>query len=55
MVEPSFRTLLVAAVGGAPLTEPGLGAARDAAITLPAIAARAQEENGAAFLAHAEP
>jgi hypothetical protein len=55
MIESAFRTLLVTAVGAAPLTEPGLGAACDAAIPLPAIAARAEEEDGAAFSAHAEP
>jgi len=55
MIEPAFGTLLMAAVGATPLTKPGLRAACDAAIPLPAIAARAQEEDGAAFPAHAEP
>ena len=55
MVELSFRTLLMAAVGGAPLTKPRLGAACDAAIPLSAIAARAEEKAGATFFAHAEP
>src|SRR5262249_43552436 len=55
MVEPSFRTLLVAAIGAAPLTKPGLRAARDAAIPLPAVATRAEEEDGAALPAHADP
>ena len=55
MVELSFRTLLMAAVGGAPLTKPRLGAACDAAIPMSAIAARAEEKAGATFFAHAEP
>ena len=54
MIESAFRALLVAAVGATPLTKPGLRAARGAAIPLPAIAARAQQEQRAAFPAHAE-
>jgi hypothetical protein len=55
MIEPAFGTLLVAAVGAVPLAKPGLRAACDTAIPLSAIAARAQEEDSAAFSAHAEP
>jgi len=55
VIEPAFRTLLVAAVGAASLTEPGLGAAFDAAVALATVATRAQEEDRAAFPAHAKP
>ena len=37
MIEPSFRTSLVAAVGATPLMPPGFGAASEAAIALSAI------------------
>jgi len=41
MIEPSFRTLLVSAIGTTPLMEPGLLAAGKAAIALPAVTVRA--------------
>ena len=40
MIEPTFRTPLVTAVGGAASPEPGFGAARQAAIALSLIAVR---------------
>jgi hypothetical protein len=55
MIEPAFRTLLIAAVGRAVLPAPGLAAARRAAITLSAIAMRANPEQRLASLAAANP
>ena len=55
VIEPPFRTLLVAAVGAAPLTKSGLLAAGDAAIALSAITAGAEEERGAAVGVQAKP
>jgi hypothetical protein len=55
MIEPPLGTLLVAAVGLAPLLEPGALAADEAAIALSAITARTQEEHGAAFATPANP
>ena len=55
MVEPSFRALLVPAIGAPPLLQPCLLAAGDAAIALPAIAMRAEEEDGATVAAEANP
>ena len=51
MVEPPARTLLVPFIGIPPLLTPGLIAALDAAITVPAIAVRADEEDSVALLA----
>jgi hypothetical protein len=55
MVEPSFRTLLVPAIGAAQLLEPGLIAASEAAVALSAITARTEKEDRAAFTAKAKP
>ena len=55
MIEPSFGALLVAAIGRAMLTEAGLPAAEDAAITLPVVTVRAQEEHRAAFAGMTKP
>ena len=55
MIEPALRTLLVAAVGGAVLPEPGFGATSRAAIALPAITVRADPEHHLAFRAAANP
>ena len=53
MIEPAFGTLLVTAVGGAALPEPGFVAAGRAAVALAAIAVRADPEQRLAFLAAA--
>jgi hypothetical protein len=45
MIEPSFGTLLIATIGRAMLTEPGLPAAGQTAIALPAVTVRAQEKH----------
>jgi hypothetical protein len=55
MIEPAFRALLVAAIGGAPLMAPGLLAAGEAAIALSPIAIRTEKEHGAACAAQAKP
>jgi hypothetical protein len=55
VIEPSFGTLLIAAVGAAPLTAPSLLPAGDAAVALSAIAAGAEEEDCMAFGAEAKP
>lgn len=55
MIAPAFRTLLVAAIGGAPLAQSGPVAASAAAITLPAITVGAQKKPGAALHGLAEP
>jgi hypothetical protein len=46
---------LVSAIGTAPLTESGLIAAGDAAVALSAVTVRTEKENGAAFIAQANP
>ena len=51
MVEPPARTLLVPFIGIPPLLTPGLIAALDAAITVPAITVLADEEDSVAPLA----
>ena len=51
VIEPSFRTLLVAAIGATPLTEPSLVAAGQAAITVPAITVGTEKKDRAAFAA----
>ena len=53
MIESAFQALLVPAVGATPLPEPGGGTARGAAIAVPAVAVRTDEEHGAAVAAHA--
>ena len=55
MIEASFQTPLVPAIGTAPLPQPGLIAAGQAAIALPAITVGTEEENGAASTAQANP
>lgn len=45
VIEPPFRTPLMAAVGAAPLPAPGLSPARFAAIALPAVAVPADPED----------
>jgi hypothetical protein len=55
MVEAPFQTLLVAAVGAAPLLASGLGAAGGAAITLSAVTVPTDPEHGVALAAVANP
>jgi hypothetical protein len=55
MIEPSFRAVLVPAVGRATLTESGLVAASEAAIALSAVTARTEIEHRSAFAAKANP
>ena len=55
MVQPAFRTALVAAVGNTALLTPGVGTADRAAIPLPAIAVRTNPEQRLASLAAANP
>jgi hypothetical protein len=55
MVEPPFGTLLVAAVGGASLPEPGLLATGETAIALPAVTVGTEKEQRAAFAVQTDP
>ncbi len=55
MIEPSFRTLLVPAVGGPSLTLAGLRAAGEAAIALSAVTVRAEEKYGVTLAAQTNP
>jgi hypothetical protein len=55
VIKPAFRALLMAAVGGAPLPEPGGVAAWRTTITLAAVAVGADEEQGVAIAAYANP
>jgi hypothetical protein len=55
VIEPSFQTPLVTTVGAAPLAKSGSLAARQAAVSLSAITAGAEEESRAAFRVHAKP
>jgi hypothetical protein len=55
MIEPSFGTLLVPAIGAAALTDPCLLAAGQTAIALPAITGRTEEKQRAAFAAQTKP
>jgi hypothetical protein len=55
MIEPAFRTLLVATVRSAPLPQPGLGAASQAAIALSAVAVRTDPEQNVASTAQTKP
>ena len=55
MIESSFRTLLVSAIGATTLREPGLLAASEAAITLPAITAGTKKKDGVTLVAKANP
>ena len=54
MIEASFQAPLVSAIGTAP-PPPGLIAAGQAAIALPAVTMGTEKENGAAFTAQANP
>jgi hypothetical protein len=54
VIEPSFRTLLVTTIGRASLMEPGLLAALDAAIALPAVTVRTEEKHGTTLGGKAE-
>jgi len=55
MILPSFRTVLVTAVGTAALMEPGLITAGETAIALSAVAVRTEIEHRMAFAARANP
>jgi hypothetical protein len=55
MVQPSFPAILVAAVGAAPLLEPGCGPASGAAIALSAVTVRTDPEHRLASAAAANP
>jgi hypothetical protein len=55
MIEASFRALLMAAIGGAPLAQTCLLPAWVAAIALSSVAFGAEEEQGAAFRSEAKP
>ena len=55
MIELPFGALLVAAIGPPPLLAAGLLAALVAAVAVPAIAMRADEENRVAALTKANP
>lgn len=55
MIEPPFRTLLMSPIGAAPLPDPGLMAAREAAVALAAITAGTEKKERAAFATQAKP
>ena len=55
MVEPSFRTLLMSAIGSAPLPLPRLITASEAAVALSAIAMRTEKEHCEAVVEQANP
>lgn len=55
MIQPSVRALLMPAVGAAPLAEPGLHAAGQAAIALSTITVLADPEHRMASAAAANP
>ena len=55
VIEPSFGALLVAPVGAAPLTAPAVGAARKAAVAMPPVTMRANEEHFPAVCAETNP
>jgi hypothetical protein len=55
VIEPSFGTLLVPAIGAPPLLDSGSLAASQAAVALPAITARAEKEHCPAFISEANP
>jgi len=55
MIESAFGALLVAAVGATSLVQPRVPATNETAIALAAVAARTQEELGAAFAVPANP
>jgi hypothetical protein len=51
MIEPAFRALLMPQIGGSPLPAPGSLPTGAAAIAVPAVAMRADEEQCPAFAA----
>lgn len=53
MIEPTFRALLVPAIGAASLAQSGLIPAGRTAIALPAVTARTQKKDRATFAAQA--
>jgi hypothetical protein len=55
VVQPPFQALLMTPVGGATLPPPRMSAALRAAITLPAIAARADRKHRPAIAVAAKP
>ena len=55
MIESSLGATLMAAIGAAPLTKPGLVAALDAAIAMTTIAVWTQEEDGETSAAVTNP
>ena len=55
MIEPSFGTLLVPAVGAPSLVDSGMLTAEGAAVALSTIAVRADEENCATLATEANP
>jgi hypothetical protein len=55
MVQPSFRTSLVPAIGRAPLPEPCLIAAGEAAVALSAVAMGTEKERREAVVEQANP
>ena len=55
MIESSFGALLMPTISTSPLPQPGLLAAGQAAIALPAVAMRAEKKHRAALAAQANP
>ena len=55
VIEPSFRALLVALVGAAPLAAAGGSAAGDAAVAMPAVTMGADEKHRPAVAARTNP
>ena len=55
MIEPSLRTLLMAAIRATPLMKPCLLTAGEAAIALAAVTVGTEEEQGAALGAETKP
>ena len=55
MIKPAFPALLMPPVGTPPLFEPGLPAAFGAAIAMPAITVRTDEEDRVALPARTNP
>ncbi len=55
MIQPSFRTLLVPAIGITPLLQPALVPTDEAAIALAAVAMRADDEHQVTSTAQTNP
>jgi hypothetical protein len=55
MIQSSFRTLLMTAVGSSPLLSPGFGAAALAAIPMSSVAATADQKESPASFCVAKP